>query len=174
MSYLPEFYQQIRDFREMMNTEGEEIGQLWYENDDVLKQFYVSTATWGLSLWESELGMTIDPTKPIERRREQILAKIRGAGTTTKQMIKNVAAAFSGGEVDVIEYPSEYRFVVKFIGVKGIPPNMSGFIAMLEQIKPAHLAYSFEYTYTTWDMLKSLTWEAAGTKTWDDLKRYNG
>jgi len=174
MSYLPEFYQQIRDFREMMKTAGEEIGLLWNENDSVLKQFFVSTATWGLDLWESELGLATDSTKPVERRREIILAKLRSAGTTTKQMIKTAAAAFSGGEVDVIEYPSEYRFVVKFIGVRGIPPNMPGFIAMLEQIKPAHLAYSFEYTYTTWDMLKSLTWAVAGTKTWDELKRYDG
>jgi hypothetical protein len=174
MSYLPEFYQQIRDFREMMKTAGEEIGLLWNENDSVLKQFFVSTATWGLDLWESELGLATDSTKPVERRREIILAKLRGAGTTTKQMIKTAAAAFSGGEVDVIEFPLEHRFVVKFIGVKGIPPNMPGFIAMLEQIKPAHLVYSFEYTYTTWDMLKSLTWAVAGTKTWDELKRYDG
>ena len=174
MSYLPEFYQQIRDFREMMKTAGEEIGLLWNENDSVLKQFFVSTSTWGLDLWESELGLATDSTKPVERRREIILAKLRGAGTTTKQMIKTAAAAFSGGEVDVIEFPLEHRFVVKFIGVKGIPPNMPGFIAMLEQIKPAHLVYSFEYTYTTWDMLKSLTWAVAGTKTWDELKRYDG
>ncbi|GAD14194.1 hypothetical protein GBL_2411 [Geobacillus kaustophilus GBlys] len=88
-------------------------------------------------------------------------------------MIQNAAAAFSGGEVEVIEYPSEYRFEVKFIGVKGIPPNMAGFIDMLEQIKPAHLAYSFKYTYTVWDAVKSLTWAQVNTKTWNELKVYD-
>ena len=174
LQYLPDYYRSIRDFRELMGTEGEEIGRIWYEIENVLKQFYVSVAEWGLSLWESELGLPIDPSKPVERRREQILAKLRGTGTATKQMIIHAAAAFSGGEVDVIEYPSEYRFVVKFIGVKGIPPNMPGFISMLEQIKPAHLAYSFEYTYTTWNMLTGLTWADAGTRTWNELKVYEG
>lgn len=174
LQYLPDYYRSIRDFRELMGTEGEEIGRIWYEIENVLKQFYVSVAEWGLSLWESELGLPIDPSKPVERRREQILAKLRGTGTATKQMIIHAAAAFSGGEVDVIEYPSEYRFVVKFIGVKGIPPNMPGFISMLEQIKPAHLAYSFEYTYTTWSMLTGLTWADAGTRTWNELKVYEG
>lgn len=174
MAYLPEYYQQIRDFRELMKTAGEEIGLLWNESDSVLKQFFVTTATWGLDQWESELGLTNDPTKPIERRREIILAKLRGAGTTTKQMIIDAAAAFSGGDVDVIEYPAEHRFVVKFIGVMGIPPNMPGFIQMLEQIKPAHLAYSFEYTYTTWNMLIGLSWADAGMKTWNELKTYEG
>jgi hypothetical protein len=174
MKYLPDYYQTIDHMQKLQGTLGEELGNLSYLTDDILHQFFVSTATWGLSHWESELGMTIDPAKPVERRREQIMAKLRGAGTTTKQMIQNAAIAFSGGEVDVIEYPAEYRFVVKFVGVKGIPPNMPGFIQMLEQIKPAHLAYSFEYTYSTWDMVSDLNWSEAGMKTWDELKTYEG
>lgn len=171
--YLPDYYRGIREFQELMSTEGKEIGQLWSEIDNLPNQFSVETATWGLSFWESELGLTIDPTKPIEWRRERIRAKLRGAGTTTKQMIKIAAAAFSGGEVDVIEYPAEHRFEIKFIGVKGIPPNMAGFVDMLEQIKPAHLAYSFKYTYTVWDAVKSLTWTQVSTKTWNELKVYD-
>jgi len=147
---------------------------LWSENGGVLDQYFVSTATWGLDLWETELGMSVDPTKPVQSRREQINAKLRGTGTTTRQMLIDTAAAFSGGEVDVIEYPAEYRFVVKFVGILGIPPNMSGFIQMLEQIKPAHLTYSFEYTYTTWANLLSLTWGGAASKTWNQLRTYGG
>lgn len=172
--YLPDYYRGIREFEEIMNAEGEELGKLWSEIDNLPNQFSATTATWGLSLWESELGLAVDPTKPTEWRRERIRAKLRGLGTTTKQMIKNAAAAFSGGEVDVIEYPAEHRFVIKFIGVKGIPPNMAGFIEMLEQIKPAHLAYSFKYTYTVWSIVKNITWNQANVKTWNELKVYEG
>lgn len=172
--YLPDYYRGIREFEEIMNAEGEELGKLWSEIDNLPNQFSATTATWGLSLWESELGLAVDPTKPTEWRRERIKAKLRGLGTTTKQMIKNAAAAFSGGEVDVIEYPAEHRFVIKFIGVKGIPPNMAGFIEMLEQIKPAHLAYSFKYTYTVWSIVKNITWNQANVKTWNELKVYEG
>lgn len=172
--YLPDYYIGIREFEEIMNAEGEELGKLWSEIDNLPNQFSATTATWGLSLWESELGLAVDPTKPTEWRRERIKAKLRGLGTTTKQMIKNAAAAFSGGEVDVIEYPAEHRFVIKFIGVKGIPPNMAGFIEMLEQIKPAHLAYSFKYTYTVWSIVKNITWNQANVKTWNELKVYEG
>ena len=146
--YLPDYYQGIREFQQIMNVEGDELGRLESSIDQLLEQFSVSTATWGLSFWESKLRLVVDTEKPVEWRRERIKAKLRGFGTTTKQMIKNAAAAFSGGEVDVIEYPAEHRFEIKFIGVKGIPPNMAGFVDMLEQIKPAHLAYSFKYTYT--------------------------
>ncbi|MCL9971094.1 YmfQ family protein [Anoxybacillus kestanbolensis] len=171
--YLPYYYHGIREFQQIMNTEGEELGRLESSIDQLLDQFSINTATWGLSFWELELGLTVDPEKPIEWRRERIRAKLRGFGTTTKQMIKNAAAAFSGGEVDVIEYPAEHRFEIKFIGVKGIPPNMAGFVDMLEQIKPAHLAYSFKYTYTVWDTVKSLTWAQVSIKTWNELKVYD-
>ncbi|HWQ41086.1 MAG TPA: YmfQ family protein [Desulfosporosinus sp.] len=172
MRYLPEYYQNILEMKKFQETASEEMGLLLFSIDDVLKQCFVDTATWGLDHWESELGLMTEPTKPIERRREQINAKIRGSGTTTKHMIVDTASAFSGGEVDVIEYPAECRFEVQFIGVKGIPLNMPGFIAMIEQIKPAHLAYSFKYSYTWWDSLKDLTWNSVHAVTWNELKVY--
>ena len=89
-------------------------------------------------------------------------------------MIKETAEAFSGGEVDVIEYPEESKFIVKFIGVKGIPRNMQGFIDMLETIKPAHLGYEFKYTFTVWNHLTGLTWEQVNAMTWDELRVYEG
>ncbi len=172
MRYLPEYYQSVREMKALQGTASDELGLFLFAIDDALKQCFVDTATWGLALWEIELGMLTDQTKPYVRRREQIKAKIRGAGTTTKQMIIDTAMAFSGGEVDVHEYPAESRFEIQFIGVLGIPPNMPGFIAMIEQIKPAHLAYSFKYTYTAWTMLRNLTWTEAGAKTWNQLRIY--
>lgn len=175
MQYLPPYYSREKgEMLAIQRANAEELGKLRYAVDDLLRQFFVMTATWGLDLWEQELGLTTDRSKSYERRREIILAKLRGAGTTTKEMIKNVATAFSGGEVAVIEYPEEYRFVVQFIGIKGIPPNMAGFIAMLEDIKPAHLVCEFKYTYTVWNMLGELTWNQAEQKTWNELKTYEG
>lgn len=174
MRYLPFYYTNSRVIKSLISSTATEIGALRYTADDLLKQFFVSTATWGLDLWEKELGLDTDSSKSYVHRREMILAKLRGTGTTTKQMIKNAAMAFSGGEVEVIEYPAESRFVVQFIGVMGIPQNMPGFTAMLDQIKPAHLAYEFKYTFTVWEMIEELTWGAAHTKTWGQLKTYEG
>lgn len=174
MQYLPSFYNRSRIMHSIQNASAEELGMLTYALDDILRQFFVQTATWGLSIWEQELGMPIDPSKPAARRREQIVAKLRGTGTTTRAMIVAAAAAFSGGEVDVIEYVDEYRFVIRFIGFLGIPPNMAGFAQMIEQIKPAHLACSFEYTYTAWNMLAGSAWSGLASKTWNDLRIYQG
>nr|DAF51921.1 MAG TPA: tail protein [Siphoviridae sp. ctOb14] len=173
MKYLPWYYQNSRVMKEIQDSISKEFGALTYFVKDLEKQFFIDTATWGLSIYERELGLKTNLSLTYEERREIIQAKLRGRGTTTKVMIKNTAEAFSGGEVDVKEYPEEYRFVIQFIGIKGIPRNMEGFIDMLETIKPAHLAYSFKYTYTVWNFISGI-WDDFSAKTWNELKVYEG
>lgn len=175
MRYLPWYYQDSKEMTKLQGTVAEEVGALrYYTIPDLLKQFFVKTATWGLDYWENEFGIVTNRSNSYVRRREIILAKMRGSGTSTKARIKSVAEAFSGGEVDVIEHNEEYSFEVKFIGVLGIPPNMAGFLNMLDEIKPAHLGYSISYTYTVWNMLKPLVWNEAKTRTWSQIRTYGG
>lgn len=170
--YVPFFISNIPEMKAIYEAQGAELGSLLYYIDDIKKQFSIDTATWGLVYWENFYGIEINFNKPLEERREICNAKKRGQGTCTKQFIKEVAESFSGGEVDVIENTAPYTFTVKFIGVKGIPRNMEAFKNMLDDIKPAHLAYNFKYTYTVWDTLKDkkVTWENAKNKTWEELK----
>lgn len=174
MLLLPWFYNGNITMKELQNTVSKELGRLYYHLEDLINQLFIDTATWGLSIYEKELRLLTNLNLSYEERREIIKAKLWGRGTTTKQMIKDTAEAFSGGEVDVIEYPEESKFIVKFIGVKGIPRNMQGFIDMLETIKPAHLVYEFKYTFTVWNHLTGLTWEQANAMTWDELRVYEG
>ena len=175
MKYLPPWYKGSVIMNNLQDTMAKELGLSYWHEEDILNQCFVDTATWGLTFWEKVLNIPTDLNKSYEDRKEVIKAKLRGSGTTTVQMIKNTAEAFSGGECNVIQYPENYSFTVQFVGIKGIPKNMESFKQMLEGIKPAHLAYDFKYTYTVWDFLKegSLTWDQAKTKTWDNLKVYD-
>lgn len=172
---LPPFLREVTEFKTCNDISSYELGLSAWHEEDILNQCFIDTATWGLVFWEKTFNITTDLNKSYEERREILKAKLRGQGTTTTVMIKNVAEAFSGGEVNVIEHPESYSFTVQFIGIKGIPKNMQGFINMIEEIKPAHLAYDFKYTYTVWDFLKqkNLTWAQAKVKTWNDLKVYD-
>lgn len=151
-------------------AQGYEIGLARHNLEDLVEQCFVSSATWGLLRWEEVFGVATNMSLSYEQRREIIMAKIRGQGTTTAEMIKGVAEAFSGGEVEVIEDNSNYHFIVRFIGIYGIPRNMQAFISMLEDIKPAHLWYTFSYKYIIWDDLKPKTWNDLRPYTWDGLR----
>ncbi len=135
----------------------------------LLNECFVVTASTLLSRYEEVYGLEVNVEKSNTFRRERIMAKIRGAGTTTKQMIEDVAAAFSGGSVDIIEYPMENRFVVKFIGALGIPANMEDLTLTIEEIKPAHLTFTFEYTYHTWAEVSAYLWGDVDHVTWYDF-----
>ena len=174
LSYLPSFYHNSDIIKVFMESNNIEVDTLKAYVEDLNKNLYVKTATWGLDLFEEELGLITDKSLSYEERRERILAKKRGNGTTTKAMIKNTAEAFSGGEVDVIENFSDYSFIVKFVGVKGIPKNLTLFKKMIEEIKPAHLNYELAFTYTVWDMIisKNNVWNDFNSQTWVDLMSY--
>ena len=167
MQYLTSNYHHRDLVQKLMNVLDLEIGELMYYSISLGEQVSVDNATWGLFRWEDDLGIAYNPSLSIEERREIIKARLRMQGKTTLEMIKNVAEAFSGGEVKIIEYPEEFRFVIKFIGVTGIPANMNLFIETMEQIRPAHLAYSFDYTYNTWGQISHRTWEEMSQFTWE-------
>ena len=174
--YLPDYYQNIREFQTLIGTENEEVEQLSATIDEVLEQFYVDTATWGLVNWERICGIPTDESKPIDQRRSVIKSKLRGIGTVTVDLIKNVAEAYLNGGVNVTEDFANYTVKITFIGKRGVPPNLSDIQNALREIIPAHLAINYEFTYLRWDELDSYgwTWDELDAKslTWDELEVY--
>lgn len=169
-NYLPSFYNVSDVVINIQNAIGIEEEALKEGTQDLFKQLFIDTATWGLTNWEKYLNISSELNKPYEFRRTVIKSKLRGTGTTTVAMIKNVAESFSNGAVDVIEDNGNYRFTIKFTGVLGIPPNLEDFKAAIEETKPAHLSVVYEFTYNTWGMVSGLKWSEAKLRTWDGLR----
>ncbi len=164
---LPEYERKSKIIGTLLNSEAAEL-QLKYEDiDDFLLQLSVDTATWGLAIYESDLKIPTDNSKPYEYRRSVIKSKMRASGKLDRLLIKLTCDAFTNGNV-VVSFNG--HIIVKFTSVRGIPPNMSDLQAVLEEIKPAHLGIDYEFTYTTWGEVKAITWMNAATGTWEDLK----
>lgn len=134
-------------------------------------QFFVILTDENIQNHEQDVGLTPDPSADIETRRGRVLSRLRGTGTVTKTMMKNVAASFVNGDIEIIEYPSEYCFAVKFTSRTGIPYNISDIQAMVEELKPAHLAVEYIFTYRLWeDVIDTLqNWTTVKTYTWDEV-----
>lgn len=170
LDYLTSNYKHGSSIIKLINTIETELGELNLYANTLASQSSIKELTWGIREWEEELDIQYNPSMDIVNRREVIAAKVRGRGTTSKQLLINAAMAFSGGEVDILEFPQENYFIIKFVGTKGVPTNMKDFTEMLDSIKPAHLEYIFQYTYTVWNELKSKTWGSLKTSTWDEVK----
>lgn len=146
---LPDYYSNSRIMQELHKAQVEVVEELYGRYTEFKAQPIIDTVTYTIDRWEAIFGIVPDENKPIEQRREQVKAKARGAGTVTKSHVKNVIEAYTNGEVEIIEHPAEFRFEIKFVNKYGRPPRIEDVKAIIEQIKPAHLAYGFIFKYAT-------------------------
>lgn len=176
MEYLPDYYTGNQTMESLQGIISNNINKLAKDLEETVDQCFIDTATYLLSRYEKVYGLNVDVTKSNEFRRERIRAKVRGTGTVTKQMIAQVARSYSNGEVAVIENNANSSFVVKFVGTKGIPANMADLTLTIEEIKPAHLSFTFEYTWMTWNEFDGYNktfnqWDELNLM-WDEFETY--
>ncbi|WP_233531068.1 putative phage tail protein [Paenibacillus alkalitolerans] len=171
--YLPRYYDDSAFVNGILDAEAIEIDSLKGEIQDVLDQFFIDTATWGLTNWERVCGITKDTTKTYAERRSVIKSKLRGIGIVTVNLINTVAESYNNGEVEVIESPSIYTITIKFVSTIGIPSRIDDIKNALREIIPAHLAINYEFKYNTWEQVATKTWEEIATYTWDQVYQGN-
>jgi hypothetical protein len=168
--YLPRFYGDFYQVVEMLKTEASEFTRLRALLLDVLNQFYVETATYGLDRWEEITDIEYLPQRSIPSRRHYINAKLRGTGTVTPALLKSIVDAFYTAEI--YEEPSDYKVRIKLVGKRGVPKNLEDIEAAVNDVIPAHLQPYFEFTYLPWSEVEAagLTWEQAEQYTAEDLE----
>ena len=170
ISRYPDFYAGSPEFTDLQAALEPEVLDLWTARDGLLDQLAVDTATWGLRYWEQTLGIAVEQEKDPEFRRSRIRSKLRGAGVTTMALIESVAESFSNGEVELTEFPPQFRLEIKFVGSVGIPPNMDDLTAALREIMPAHLQWDYVIVYNTWAVTARHTWAELQARTWAQVK----
>lgn len=167
---LPDYYENNQTMQLLQSILSEASDGLEESFSSTILECFTATASHLLSRYETFLGLEVDISKSDTFRRERIRAKITGAGTTTKEMIMNVAASYANGAVEVIEDNPAYKFVIRFVGILGIPGNIADLKLTIEEIKPAHLVVEYEYIYNTWRDVEVLTWEQAEAYTWEEIR----
>ena len=170
---LPYFYDNGYT-RPIIEAEQVEADILYREIAETLKQCFVETATWGLDYWEDMLFLPRVTGKTYDERRSIIYARMRATRTTTVEVVKELASAFFNTEnVTVTEHNENYYFNIEFenaypefvnnsinsdlvdealvdyaeIGAETIVINLKNVENVIDIYKPAHLNYSFTFTF---------------------------
>ncbi len=174
LTYLPRYYETSRVIRAILQAEGAEFDKLRQALNEILDQFFVRTATWGLDRWEEEVGLPVTPDQPEAERRDKIISRLRGYGTATIRIVKQVAESYDKGTVDVIEDFAGYTVTIRFVDTTGVPPNLEDLKAAVRAVVPAHLDLKYEFNYFIWDEwdAKNETWDAFDSLalTWSQLE----
>lgn len=143
----PDYYRESLVMSEIWGTIAEDLALAGANDDDIILQLDIETATWGLDIWEKTLGLSTFADKPLSQRRERIKSKLRGHGTVNADLLKAVAESYDGGTIEVINSWATYQVTLKFISTLGTPANVADLQAAIDDIKPAHLEILWSYRY---------------------------
>jgi hypothetical protein len=144
MKSLPTYLRNSDEFIQTLNAEGKKVQLLNSDIHDIQNQLSVDTATWGIEIYERELGIPIATAKPLAERRSVVKSKLRGTGKLDATLVKIVADAYTNGEVEV-SYDGKIN--IKFTAILGIPPNLDDLKNALDDIKPAHKEVIYLFAY---------------------------
>lgn len=142
--YLPLFLINDPTFKSWLDTQSEEHKRIWLDIIDAWKQCYVNEATWGLSDWETFLGIPTDEKLSYTVRRAAIIAKMNGTQTVTKEFLERTINSFTSDKSSrVVDHPDQYSVDIYL-------PN-GGVLSFEEMDKairtfmPAHIGWRYIY-----------------------------
>ncbi len=155
LSRYPAFLASSPEFCDIQQALEPELLDLWTAWESALEQLCVETATWGLPYWERTLGIPVDEGRDLATRRSRVRVKLLGVDVTTVALVRSSAEIYSGQKAQVMEYPDQFRLEISFVDFPGIPPNMRDLTTSLREIMPAHLHWSYLFSYDTDNTLKA-------------------
>ena len=168
----------IAVFADLTNAETKEFELLDAVIAELESNMSLAGTTAGeMARREAWFGITPDESKSLEARRSVLIARLRGQGTTTPELVKNVAISFDYGAVEVNETDEDYTVNIIFTDILGIPADIEDFKRAIEDAAPAHLVLKYTYKHNTWDMLEAFglswdEWNALGL-TFDEMTDYS-
>ncbi|MDY3916886.1 MAG: putative phage tail protein [Selenomonadaceae bacterium] len=141
--YLPDFLFKDKAFTDILASCSTEHERQRLFLQELAKQFFVETATWGLADWERILGLTPRPEYDYGERRRRILLRLQSRQTSTLDFMARLISRYLDGDPGYVEeHNKEYFFRVM---MEGALIDKAGLIEALETYKPAHLAYDFRF-----------------------------
>lgn len=140
---LPPFIAQMREMAELLAVEQEEIDRMCAALTELLQQFYIKTATYGLDEWEAEFALGKNADLTTMQRRARVLAKLNSNPPATIKMLENlVLQILSANAVTIIERPAEYHFDI-YVNTDYLIETLDIADEAVHLARPAHLSYKF-------------------------------
>ena len=141
LTFTDWYYQESKIMQSILDTQGIEIDAVRDKLKDILNQFYVDTATWGLDLWEKELNIQ-DTSGDYAERRNRIKLYLAKPVSVTPQFLCTLTNRYLNDKsAAIIEHIPDYCFDVCFNN--GSLFDWVGLQKAIEIYKPAHLGVKY-------------------------------
>lgn len=168
--YLPEFIQEYREIKEVMNSEQVELDELWVAQTNTLNNSFVMDADEaGVTRYEKMLGIVKKPTESLEDRKFNIIVQINEQLPYTMTALNNKLENLCGADGYVITLSS----AIYTIAIKVALTAKNNFYAVQEMVKrilPCNLIYTVSIIYNQHETLAAFTHGQLAVYTHSDIR----
>lgn len=163
---LPQYYRNskvVRDFYDAVKKLLDKVSEDISAED--MRLFITTTDTF--SLHEKDVGLS-EITADNETKRARVIARLQGNNLLTKAELERLILMYDKTGCTITEDFPNYTITVVFNGHKGIPHNFEQIQAAIEEVKPAHISFEYEFLINTWDECRKKlnTWGRCADFTW--------
>ena len=141
LRYLHRLYRKDKLTLELTKTTAKQLEDTEKKIEEIGKQQYLDSASWGLDIFEKELAIK-GKSKPLEQRQAVIKAKWRGAGKLTLLLIQRTLQSYFTGKI-IITF--QKRLFITMQGEKLEAIHLQDVVHTIEEVKPAHLGWNLKY-----------------------------
>lgn len=141
LRYLPDFIAKDAGFNAVGECLSAEHERQRLAVQDIFNQFFIQTATWGLTKWEELLEIYPKPAATYEERRRSIMLRLQAAQVSTKEFMERLVRRYTTDrQVMIQEHNNECYFDII---MDGVILDKLGLLEALDIYSPAHLGYKF-------------------------------
>ena len=131
------------EIAQLFTAEQPELDRMKAELTEIIKQFYIKTATYSLDQWEDDFGIERNTALTLMQRRARVLAKLNSNPPATVKMLENmVLQVLSANVVTIVEHPPEYHFDI-YVNTDYLVETFAIADEAVYLARPAHLSYKF-------------------------------
>lgn len=113
--------------------------------EDIEKQFWFDTMTWGADILAKQLDIKIPANTSIEDKRSILEARWKNSGKSDIYLLQAIADSWKNGEIEVGFVNGKIQ--IKFIGEYGAPSDINSLKREIDLAKPAHLGVFYLFKY---------------------------
>lgn len=140
---VPPFVAQMMEIAQLFTAEQPELDRMEADLSELLRQFYIKTATYSLDRWEDEFGLERNTALTLMQRRARVLGKLNSNPPATVKMLENLVLQVMGANaVTIVEHYADYSFTV-YVNTDYLVETFAIANEAVRLARPAHLSYKF-------------------------------
>ena len=170
IDYLPPYVQEYVEIREIMKAEQPEFEAAWVACENALNNQYIRDMdVYGVTRWESMLGIVPKATDTLEERKFRILTRLNSELPYTLARLKEALITLCGIDGFTIELQAaQYHIIVKLaVSNKN---NYDDVVDLLKKMIPANMTQYVEMMYNNYILVGLYTHEQLASFTHNQIR----